>query len=49
MGGGGIPALIGYIGDVHSFGWGIVLVGGLIMTGSIFSGFVKLQDQSGTS
>ena len=43
IGGGAIPALIGFIGDVHSFGWGIALVGGLIMTGTVFSGFIKLK------
>ena len=47
MGGGAVPALIGFVGDIHSFGSGIVLVGGLIMTGSIFSCFVKLRDQAG--
>jgi NNP family nitrate/nitrite transporter-like MFS transporter len=41
IGGGAAPTLIGVIGDFHSFGWGIALVGGLIMTGSIFSGFLK--------
>ena len=46
IGGGAAPALIGFIGDVHSFGWGIAMVGGVIMTGSIFSGFIKLQDQT---
>jgi len=46
MGGGAAPALIGFVGDVHSFGWGIALVGGLIMTGSIFAGYIKLRDQS---
>lgn len=45
MGGGAAPALIGFIGDVHSFGWGIALVGGLILTGSVFSGYIKLQGQ----
>lgn len=45
VGGGAAPALIGFIGDVHSFGWGIAMVGGLIMTGSLFAGFIKLQDQ----
>jgi NNP family nitrate/nitrite transporter-like MFS transporter len=45
IGGGAAPALIGFIGEVHSFGWGIAMVGGVIMTGSIFSGFIKLQDQ----
>lgn len=47
MGGGATPAMIGFIGDIHSFGLGIALVGGLIMTGSIFTGFVKLRDQAG--
>ena len=47
VGGGAVPALIGFLGDVRSFGLGITLVGGLIMTGSIWSGFVKLQDQAG--
>ena len=42
MGGGAAPALIGLIGDVHSFGLGIALVGGLIMAGSLFCGFIKL-------
>jgi NNP family nitrate/nitrite transporter-like MFS transporter len=41
LGGGAAPTLIGYIGDVHSFGLGIAIVGGLIMTGSIFSGFIR--------
>jgi NNP family nitrate/nitrite transporter-like MFS transporter len=43
MGGGATPTLIGIIGDVYSFGLGIALVGGLIMAGSIFSGFIRLQ------
>jgi len=47
IGGGATPALIGFMGDVHSFGWGIAMVGGLIMTGSLFAGFIKLQDQTG--
>jgi NNP family nitrate/nitrite transporter-like MFS transporter len=47
FGGGAVPALIGFSGDVHSFGWGIAMVGGLIMTGTIFSGFIRLQDQTG--
>lgn len=46
IGGGAAPALIGFIGEVHSFGWGIAMVGGLIMTGTIYSGFIKLHDQS---
>jgi len=47
IGGGAAPALIGFIGDIHSFGWGIAMVGGLILTGTVFAGFIKLQDQSG--
>jgi NNP family nitrate/nitrite transporter-like MFS transporter len=46
IGGGAVPALIGFIGDVYSFGWGIAIVGGLIMTGTLFSGFIKLQEQT---
>lgn len=47
VGGGAAPALIGFAGDVHSFGLGIALLGGLIGTGSIYSSFVKLRDQAG--
>ncbi len=47
IGGGAAPALIGFIGEVHSFGWGIAMVGGLIMTGTVFAGVIKLQDQAG--
>jgi NNP family nitrate/nitrite transporter-like MFS transporter len=46
VGGGVSPTLIGFVGDVSSFGPGIALVGGLIMTGSIFSGYIKLRHQS---
>ena len=46
LGGGAAPALIGFVGDVYSFGWGIMLVGGLIMTGTILAGFIKLRDQA---
>ena len=45
IGGGATPALIGFIGDIHSFGWGIAIVGGLVTTGTIFAGFIKLQAQ----
>jgi NNP family nitrate/nitrite transporter-like MFS transporter len=48
LGGGAAPTLIGFMGDVHSFGLGITLVGGLIMTGTIFSSFIKLQGQGGS-
>ena len=46
LGGGAVPALIGIIAGVQSFGWGLALVGGLIMTGSIFANYIRLQDQS---
>ena len=46
VGGGAVPTLIGFMGDVHSFGWGIALVGGLILTGSVFSGYIKLQGRT---
>jgi NNP family nitrate/nitrite transporter-like MFS transporter len=48
LGGGASPTLIGFIGDVSSFGPGIALVGGLIMTGTFFSGYIKLRDQTRT-
>jgi len=44
VGGGASPTLIGFIGDVSSFGPGIALVGGLIMAGSIFSGHIKFYN-----
>jgi NNP family nitrate/nitrite transporter-like MFS transporter len=47
IGGGATPVLIGLIGEIHSFGWGIATIGGLIMTGSILAGFIKLRDHAG--
>ena len=47
MGGGVAPAMIGFIGEVYSFGWGIAMVGSLIMTGSILAGYIKLRSQAG--
>ena len=46
LGGGASPTLMGFIGDVSSFGPGIALVGGLIMTGSIFAGYLKLSQST---
>jgi NNP family nitrate/nitrite transporter-like MFS transporter len=43
VGGGGAPTLIGFLGDVSFFGPGIALVGGLILTGTIFSGYLKFR------
>ena len=46
MGGGASPTLIGFVGDVSSFGPGIALVGGLILAGTIFSGYLKFYNQT---
>ena len=46
VGGGATPTLIGFVGDVGSFGSGIALVGGAILTGAFFSGILKISDQS---
>jgi NNP family nitrate/nitrite transporter-like MFS transporter len=43
VGGGGSPTLIGFFGDVSFFGPGIALVGGLILAGTIFSGYLKFR------
>jgi NNP family nitrate/nitrite transporter-like MFS transporter len=41
IGGGVTPTLIGFIGDVSSFGLGIAAIGGAILMGAVFSGFLK--------
>ena len=41
FGGGAVPAMIGFIGDLGSFSLGIILVGGLILTGVILPGYLK--------
>jgi NNP family nitrate/nitrite transporter-like MFS transporter len=46
VGGGAAPTLIGFIGDVNSFGSGIALVGGAILLGSFISGYLKFKDQT---
>jgi len=46
MGGGASPTLIGFFGDISSFGLGIALVGGLILAGTIFSGYLKFYNQT---
>jgi NNP family nitrate/nitrite transporter-like MFS transporter len=46
VGGGVTPTLIGFIGDVNSFGSGIALVGGAILLGSFISGYLKFQDRT---
>ncbi len=44
MGGGLVPIFIGIIGDIRSFALGIVICGGLITAGAIFSGRLKFYD-----
>ena len=46
IGGGAIPTLIGFIGDVSDFGTGIALVGGLILTGTLLAGRLGLGVRS---
>ena len=48
VGGGAVPTLIGFIGDISSFGFGIMLVGALIFCGTIITVFLKLDDSSAT-
>jgi NNP family nitrate/nitrite transporter-like MFS transporter len=44
VGGGAIPALIGYMGDTASFASGITLVGVLILMGVMLSPYLKQCD-----
>jgi NNP family nitrate/nitrite transporter-like MFS transporter len=46
MGGGAAPTFIGFMGDANSFGSGIALVGGAILTGSFISGYLKFKDRT---
>jgi NNP family nitrate/nitrite transporter-like MFS transporter len=45
IGGGLVPIFIGIIGDIRSFALGIVICGGLITAGSIFTGRLKFHAQ----
>jgi NNP family nitrate/nitrite transporter-like MFS transporter len=44
LGGGAVPTLIGFIGDISTFSFGIVLIGGLIFCGTLITGFLELED-----
>jgi len=44
LGGGAIPIGIGYMGDAGSFALGIALVGGIVLSGFIFSTLLKFSD-----
>ncbi|UCF90452.1 MAG: MFS transporter [Desulfobacterales bacterium] len=46
IGGGAVPALIGFIGDVSSFSTGILLVGGLILAGAMLPRFLQFHQPS---
>ena len=43
IGAGAAPALIGWAGDLHSFSAGFLVVGGLVVTGALMSGFLALD------
>jgi NNP family nitrate/nitrite transporter-like MFS transporter len=43
IGAGATPALIGWASDLHSFSVGFLLVGGLILSGALMSGFLALD------
>jgi NNP family nitrate/nitrite transporter-like MFS transporter len=45
FGGGVAPALLGYMGEVHTFGLGISLAGGLMLIGPFLLKFLTLRDQ----
>jgi NNP family nitrate/nitrite transporter-like MFS transporter len=47
VGGGATPTFVGYMGDVHSFGSGIALIGGAILMGAFISGYLKFKDRTG--
>ena len=50
LGGGVLPAAIGYLGDAYTFSTGIVLAGSLMLAGPVLVFFLKLgqyDDQSG--
>jgi NNP family nitrate/nitrite transporter-like MFS transporter len=45
LGGGLIPSLLGYMGQAHTFGLGIVLAGCAILLGSFFALALRLLDK----
>jgi NNP family nitrate/nitrite transporter-like MFS transporter len=46
VGGGIVPAGIGIMGDTGSFGLGMALAGGLVLTGFVFARFVRLPGKT---
>jgi len=45
VGGGIVPSLIGFIGDLRSFAVAISVVGGFIVTGAFFSKYLRFYEQ----
>jgi NNP family nitrate/nitrite transporter-like MFS transporter len=43
IGGGVVPTLIGFIGDISTFASGIILIGGIIITGTLITRFLKIE------
>jgi hypothetical protein len=41
FGGGAIPAMIGFIGEVRSFSIGFIILGGLLLGGAILVRYLK--------
>ena len=46
VGGGIVPSGIGVMGDTGSFGLGMALAGGLVLTGFVFALFVRLPGKT---
>jgi NNP family nitrate/nitrite transporter-like MFS transporter len=48
LGGGGIPAMIGAIGQARSFSTGFIILGGMLLGGTILVGYLKFAGRSAT-
>jgi len=48
LGGGAIPAMIGAIGQARSFSTGFIILGGMLLGGTILVGYLKLAGRSAT-
>ena len=44
LGGGAVPIGIGFAGDLGSFAWGIAILGGLIILGTVLSLFLRFNE-----
>jgi len=43
IGGGVVPTLIGFIGDISTFASGIILIGGMIISGTLITRFLRIE------